>query len=216
MKEQEAFERIASSRLIAGMRGQFGPDLALAVCEVLIQEGITNFEFTLNSEKPVEAMTRVKQEFGASACVGMGTVLSVSAAQEVLDAGADFVVSPAFQAHVVQHVMARNVLVAPGVITPSECLAATELGVRMLKIFPIGSLGIGYFKALRGPLDEIAFLCNGGINAENTREFLAAGAVACGLAGWLTGSGDMPLTTIRERARQLRNIVSELQAERSN
>ena len=213
MKETDAFNRIANSRLIAGMRGQFGPEVALKTCETLIQEGIANFEFTMNSERPVEAMMRVKREFGDIACVGMGTVLSVAAAQEVLDAGAEFVVSPAFQVSVTQYVMARNILVAPGVITPSECVAASELGVKMQKIFPIGSLGVGYFNALRGPLNNIAFICNGGINAENTREFLAAGAVACGLAGWLTGSGEMPQTTIRDRARQLRNIVTELEAE---
>lgn len=213
MNEQEAFDRIAKSRLIAGMRGRFGPDIALDTCETLIQEGIPNFEFTMNSEKPIEAMTQVKREFGDIACVGMGTVLSVAAAQRVLDAGADFVVSPAFQVNVVQHVMARKILVAPGVITPSECVAATELGVSMLKIFPIGSLGIDYFNAIRGPLSDIDFLCNGGINAENTREFLAAGALACGMAGWLTGTGDMPQKTIRERARQLRNIVEELAIE---
>ena len=213
MEEQEAFNRIVKSRLIAGMRGQFGPEVALRTCDTLIEEGIANFEFTMNSEKPVAAMMRVKREFGDLACVGMGTVLSTAAAQEALDAGADFVVSPAFQVSVVQHVMARNILVAPGVLTPSECVAAAELGVKMQKIFPIGSLGVGYFKALRGPLHDIAFLCNGGIDAENTREFLAAGAVACGLAGWLTGTGAMSQTTIRNRARKLRKIVNELEAE---
>ena len=210
MNENEAFNRIVQSRLIAGMRGRFGPAIALRTCETLMEEGIANFEFTMNSDEPIEAMVRAKREFGDDACVGMGTVLSVAAAQRVLDAGADFVVSPAFQVSVVQHVLARKTLVAPGVITPSECVAAAELGVRMLKIFPIGSLGIGYFKALRAPLSDIAFLCNGGINAENTREFLAAGAVACGMADWLTGTGDLPQETIRERARQLRRIVDEL------
>lgn len=210
MQENEAFARIRRDRLMAGMRGPFGPEVALPVCETLMSEGINIFEFTMNSEQPVEAMQRVKAEFGDDACVGMGTVLSVAAAQRVLDAGADFVVSPAFQAHVVQHVMAHGTLVAPGVITPSECLAAQALGCRLLKIFPIGPLGIDYFKALRAPLSDIAFLCNGGITLDNARQFLEAGAVGCGMAGWLVGSGNFSLETIRQRARQLREIVLEL------
>ena len=97
MNENEAFDRILQSRLIAGMRGGFGPEVALPTCETLVGEGIANFEFTMNSDEPIEAMVRVKREFGDDACVGMGTVLSVAAAQRVLDAGADFVVSPRFR-----------------------------------------------------------------------------------------------------------------------
>ena len=213
MNEDHAYKRIEQSRLIAGMRGCFAPEIALRTCTTLLEEGIANFEFTMNSEEPIAAMCAVKRRFGEDVCVGMGTVLSVASAQRVLDAGADFIVSPAYQTAVVQHVQARHTLIAPGVITPSECLAAAEMGVRMLKIFPIGPLGVEYFKAIRAPLANIAFLCNGGIHAENTREFLAAGAFACGLAGWLTGKGELPQETIRSRARQLRRIVDEMYAE---
>jgi len=175
-----------------------------------MEEGISVYEFTMNSAGAVEAMQAVKQEFGAEACVGMGTVLDVTTAQHVLDAGADFIVSPAFSPAVVKTAQAADVLVAPGVITPTEIVDAWAMGVKLLKIFPIGPLGLDYFKTIRGPLDHIKFMCNGGTNDITVRQFMEAGALACGMANWLTGDGHMPLDTIRSRARLLVQIVNEV------
>jgi 2-dehydro-3-deoxyphosphogluconate aldolase / (4S)-4-hydroxy-2-oxoglutarate aldolase len=209
MNIQTAYEFVERGAIMAGMRGKFTPDVALRVTGVLMEEGINVFEFTMNSVQPIEAMQAAKREYGADACVGMGTVLDTETARRVLDAGADFVVSPAFQPEVVSVVQAANVLVAPGVITPSEAVQAWGMGVKLLKIFPIGPLGIDYFKTLFGPLDHIKFMCNGGINPENARDFLKNGAVACGAGNWLTGDGTTPLDTIRKRAQMMRNAVEE-------
>lgn len=207
MNPQTAYEMIEKTMILAGTRGAFPPEVALRVAAVLVSEGINVFELTMNSEQPIEAMQAIKREYGAEVCVGMGTVLDVDTARRVLDAGADFVVSPAFQPEVVRVVLDAGVLVAPGVITPSEAVNAWAMGVKILKIFPIGPLGLDYFKAIFGPLDHMKFMCNGGMNAENAYAFIQAGAVACGMAGWLTGDGSMPETTLRQRARALRNAV---------
>ena len=161
----------------------------------------------LNSELPIEAMQAVKTAYGDRAIVGMGTVLSVDEAKQVIDAGADFIVSPAFQPKVVQTVMDAGVFMAPGVTTPSEAVAAWEMGVPLLKLFPIGALGIEYFKAIYGPLNHMNFMCNGAMNAENARAFIQAGAVAVGMGGWLTGTGSTPPEAIRSRASMLKNAI---------
>jgi 2-dehydro-3-deoxyphosphogluconate aldolase/(4S)-4-hydroxy-2-oxoglutarate aldolase len=80
----------------------------------------------------------------------------------------------------------------------------------MLKIFPIGPLGLEYFKAITGPLDQMKFMCNGGMSDQNVGEFLRAGAVCCGLVGWLTGDGTWPHDKILARAKTLRRIVNEV------
>lgn len=210
MDAEQAFKYVETCGLMAGLRGHFPPETALRVAEVLMQEGIIVFEMTLNSERPLEAMQAVKRAFGDDACVGMGTVLDTTQARQALDAGANFVVSPAFNPAVVREVQAADVLMAPGVITPTECAEAWALGVRLLKLFPIGPLGIDYLQALRGPFDHMKFLCNGGMSDLNVGAFLKAGAVACGLGSWLTGDGHMPLETIRDRARRLRQIVRDV------
>jgi len=207
MNTQTAYTYCEKSGIVAGMRGAFPPDVALRTTAVMAEEGINVFEFTMNSDQPIEAMQAVKKEFGDSACVGMGTVLDVMTAHKVLDAGADFVVSPAFQPDVVKAVIAQDVLMAPGVITPSEAVAAWEMGVKLLKVFPIGALGIDYFKAIIAPLDHMKFMCNGGMTDQNAREFILAGATCCGMAGWLTGDGTWGESRLRSRARILRNGV---------
>jgi 2-dehydro-3-deoxyphosphogluconate aldolase / (4S)-4-hydroxy-2-oxoglutarate aldolase len=213
MTIDKANQMILDGVILAGMRGAFPPATALKVCETMVEEEINLFEFTMNSQQPIEAMQAVKKQFGEAACVGMGTVLDVETARKVIDAGADFIVSPAFQPEVVEFVLSKGVFIAPGVITPSEAVAAWGMGVKMLKLFPIGSLGLDYFKAVFGPLDHMKFMCNGGMNDNNSRELIQAGAVAVGMASWLTGDGTWTDSRLRSRARVLVNAVAVARGE---
>lgn len=210
MDSETALRWIKTDGIVAGMRGAFPPDVALRVSEVLMNEGIRCFELLMNSEAPIAAMRALKAEYGDAACVGMGTVLDVDSAEAVMDAGADFVVSPAFQPDVVTAVMARDVLMGPGVATASEAVAAWDMGAPLLKIFPIGALGIEYFRAIFGPLSHMTFMCNGAMDDQNAREFLLAGAVACGMGGWLVGDGAWSKSRLRSRARILVNAVASV------
>lgn len=207
MDSQTAYRFIEAGSLMAGMRGQFTVDVALATTTTLMRSGINVFECTMNSIDPITVMQAVKKKYGEDACVGMGTVLDVESAHRVIEAGADFIVSPAFQPDVVQVVLDASILVAPGVITPSECVAAWEMGVKLLKIFPVGAIGTDYFKAISGPLGHMKFMCNGAMTADNVKLFLQAGATACGMAGWLTGDGTMSQEIIHRRAQLLRAAV---------
>lgn len=207
MNPDAALSEIERGSIMAGMRGNFPPDIALAVTAALMESEINVFEFTMNSTRALEAMQAAKREYGDDACVGMGTVLDADTARRALDAGADFVVSPSFSREMVATAQQADVLAIPGVITPTEAVDAWATGAKLLKIFPIGVLGVDYFKAVRGPLDQMAFCCNGGMDETNVGTFIKAGALACGLAGWLTGDGSMPLDTIARRAQVLRDIV---------
>lgn len=212
MNAQTAYDRIVQGGLMAGMRGHFPPDLALEYVRVLLDAGqIDVLEFTMNSEQAIEAMQAAKREFGDAVVSGMGTVLDAETAKRVLDAGADFIVAPSFNREVVALAQSADVMIAPGVITPTECVDAWAMGVKLLKIFPIGSLGLDYFKSVRGPLSHMKFMCNGGMTDQNVGDFLKAGAVACGMAAWLTGDGSMPLERVAQRARALRAIVTSVQ-----
>lgn len=208
MGAQATLEKMESQGIVSGMRGAFPPAEALRVVGILTQYGINGIELTMNSEQPIEAMQAIKSEYGDDVCVGMGTVLDVETAKRVLDAGADFVVSPAFQPEVVEVVMSADVLVAPGVITPTEAAVAWSMGVKLLKLFPIGVLGIDYFKTLFAPMNHMKFMCNGGVHPENIYEFIKAGAVMAGMAGWLTGNGKpWADDTLHHRAKLIRHAV---------
>ncbi len=210
MHMDTAYSMIEATSFLAGMRGDFPPKTALQIAEVMMTEGIPIFEFTMNSVEPIEAMKAVKKEYGDEACVGMGTVLNTEQAARVIDAGADMIIAPSFNPDVVNRAHEAGILAVPGVLTPTEIVNAWDLGVKILKIFPIGSLGLGYFKSVRGPLDHVKFMCNGGMTDENSADFLRAGAVCCGMANWLTGDGHTSLDVLRGRARKLKSIADEV------
>lgn len=207
MGKDEIFNVIEHSGIVAGMRGNFPPEIALQVCNTLFNEDINVFEFTLNSVQAVEAMQAVRSELGEDIAVGMGTVLSIEDAKTCIDAGANYIMSPAFQPEVVQYVEDAGVMMIPGVATPSEAVAAWAMGVKLLKLFPIGALGLDYFKAMFGPLSHMKFCCNGAMTAENAHALVQAGAVAVGMGGWLTGDGSWPDSKLRSRARILVNGI---------
>lgn len=206
MDSSTALNRVERCGVVVVMRGNFPPEVALPAVETLLAAGIDVFEFTTNSPAAFESMQAVQQRFGADACAGMGTVLDAAMARRALDAGAQFMVAPSFSPAVVEAALAADVLIAPGVITPTECVDAWALGVRLLKLFPIGTLGVEYFRTLRGPLNHMRFMCNGAIDDVNLIEFLKAGAVAGG-TGWPVGDGSWPVTRIDERGRRLRHAI---------
>ena len=53
----------------------------------------------------------------------------------------------------------------------------------------------------------MTFMCNGAMDDQNAREFIQAGAVACGMGGWLVGDGTWSKSRLRSRARILVNAV---------
>lgn len=207
MNAETALAQVEQCGLVAAARGNFPPPVALKLARVLMDAGINIFEFTMNSVQPLEAMQAVKREYGDAAVVGMGTVLDVDTAKRAIDAGADMIIAPSFDPDVVRVTLEAGLLAVPGVLTPTEIVNAWNLGAQLLKIFPIGAMGLEYFKSVRAPLGHVKFMCNGGMTDENIGAYMKAGAVACGMAGWLTGDGSWPVEKVAQRAQKLRAIV---------
>ncbi|HRF95525.1 MAG TPA: bifunctional 4-hydroxy-2-oxoglutarate aldolase/2-dehydro-3-deoxy-phosphogluconate aldolase [Aggregatilineales bacterium] len=208
MLPQHVLDRLLTEAVMVGMRGNFPPPVALRTAEIMREHNMTIFELTLNSVQPLEAMTALKKQWGDGVIAGMGTVLTVDDAERAIGAGADFIVSPAFVPSVVEYAQKMGVFVAPGVITPTEAVTAWAMGVTLLKLFPIGALGLDYFKAIFAPLNHIRFMCNGAVDGDNIPQFMKAGAVAAGMGGWLTGDGQMPEALMRSRAQALREGIA--------
>lgn len=215
MKAKNALARIERCGIIAALRGSFDEVRAIKTCEILYEQGIDVFEFTMNSAQPIPTLKAVKAVFQGRALVCMGTVLDTETAHRVIDAGADFLLSPGCDPAVVKTVHDAGLLMCPGVLTPTEILGAARLSVKLHKLFPVGPVGVGYLRAIKGPLRHMKFLCDGGMNLDNVPEFLAAGATACGLVEALTGDGTESPGAVRERAKRLMNAVSEVRAKRA-
>ena len=93
----------------------------------------------------------------------------------------------------------------PGALTPSEVVSAWQLGASAVKLFPASIGGPGLVKAISAPLGHIPLMVTGGVDDSNAATYIAAGAIAVGVGGWLVGGDD--LETIRDRATKLVDAV---------
>jgi len=153
--------------------------------EALCAAGLPGAEITLRTPAGLEAI-RLLAEAYPTALIGAGTVRTTEDAARVIDAGAQFVVSPGTDPDVVAFCCEREVLVMPGVCTPTEIQAGLRAGAPLLKFFPAEpSGGIPFLKALSGPFRDVGFVPTGGINSDNLASYLKLPQViACG-GSWM-------------------------------
>lgn len=167
--------------IIAILRG-IAPEDAKAVGEALIETGITTIEIPLNSPRPLESIALLAKAFGSVATIGAGTVLSVQDVRQIASAGGSIVVSPSFDAEVVQETKSLNMASWPGVLSPTECFAALKAGADGLKIFPCSVLGPSGVKAIRAVLPpETSVYAVGGAGPTNFADWIAAGVNGFGI-----------------------------------
>ncbi len=176
------------------------PETARAVADALATGGVGAFEITLN--EPIDRALRGIEAVAARSRgleVGAGTVLTIKSAQAAIDAGATFLVMPHTDPELVDWAAARGIAALPGAATPTEILAAWRAGAAAVKVFPASSLGPTFLREVRGPLPDIPLLPTGGVTADTAGAFIAAGAIAVGLGGWLIGDGEPARVTTRAR-----------------
>lgn len=194
--------RLLASPLVAILRG-VKPDEVLAVAETLVDAGWSSIEVPLNSPSPFASIERLAARFGNRIVLGAGTVVTVADVQRCADAGARLVLSPNRDAEVIRRARALDLLVMPGVATPSEAFEALAAGAQSLKLFPADVLGQASFKGWKAVLPAgVPMFAVGGVDAGNLRSFREAGAAGAGLGSSLYAPG-RPLDDLRARARAL-------------
>ena len=195
-----ADKAIRGGRLIAIVRvRRLTVESARTLTEVLVGAGVRAMEFTLTTTDALEAITAARIVAGDCAVVGAGTVLAEGQVVDAANAGAQFIVSPDVHPGVIGRTVQLGLLSVPGAFTATEVRCAVKAGAGMVKLFPAGSGGDAYLRALRGPLPDVAFVPTGGIRVEDVPAFLAAGAVAVALGSWLVPSAE-DLSGLAERA----------------
>jgi 2-dehydro-3-deoxyphosphogluconate aldolase / (4S)-4-hydroxy-2-oxoglutarate aldolase len=172
-----------------------------AVIDALRAGGVPLVEITIDTPGALQAIARAASD---GLTVGAGTVTTPEEVRAAVDAGAGFLVSPAFVPEMVASALAAGVEPIPGVLSPSELLAARRVGAEAVKVFPAGPAGgPALVRALRGPFPDVPLLPTGGIGPQDVKAFLDAGATCVGLGATLVGSEPPSadgLDAIRSRA----------------
>ena len=163
-------------------------DLAQAVplAQALVAGGVRVLEVTLRTPVALDAIRLIARDV-PEAIVGVGTLTRPEDFAEALDAGARFGVSPGLTPVLIEAARDSGLPLLPGVMTPSDVIAARLAGFRELKLFPAQQAGgIGMLKALAGPFPDVTFCPTGGITVETAPDYLALPNVACVGGSWLT------------------------------
>lgn len=194
-------DALAHDRVMAIIRYRDGGDVVGAI-EALARGGIRVLEVTVDTPGAWDAIKHAAAR--PDIIVGAGTVTDPGHVDHLAAIGGRFVVSPGFDADVVEAALYHGLEPLPGVATGSEVLAARRAGVNFLKLFPAGALGVRYLAALRGPFGKESFVPTGGISIADTPDWLRAGAFAVALGSELAGrtapTTDDDLAAVTERA----------------
>lgn len=196
-------QQIKQAGIIAILRGDFSPDDMLQTGEALLAGAVTVMEITLNSPSVLTALPMLRKHFEGRMLIGAGTVRDVEGARQAIQAGAQFLVSPNFDAASAGYARKQGLLHLPGVFTPTEAQTAFAAGCRMLKLFPCDIGGPAHLKALRAPLNDVDFVPTGGISLANIADYARAGAAAVGLGSNLVAAPGQPVADLTARARAL-------------
>jgi 2-dehydro-3-deoxyphosphogluconate aldolase/(4S)-4-hydroxy-2-oxoglutarate aldolase len=162
-------------------------DDAVPLTEALIAGGLNCIEVTFRTAGAAESIARIRKALPA-AVVGAGTLLTPDNVKAAVDAGAQFGVSPGLSEAVSKAAHDHKLPLFPGVITPTEVMAALELGWKHLKFFPSETFGgVNALKALIGPFGHtgVKFIPTGGITAATLPNYIALPQVAAVGGSWM-------------------------------
>jgi len=166
------------------------PNVCTDLLKVLYDAGVRIVEFTNRGEKALENFALMK------ACavkdypdlyLGAGTIKNADDANKFIDAGADFLVSPALAEDVLTVAQQHNRLWIPGCMTPTEILRAENMGLHFVKIFPGNVLGTAFISAIRELFPKMSFMPTGGVETseQNLLTWFDAGVTAVGMGSKL-------------------------------
>ena len=163
---------------------------AIPLADALMEGGLSCAEVTFRTDAAEESIRLMSEKY-PEMLVGAGTVLTIEQVDRAVNAGAKFIVSPGFDAEIVDYCLAKNIPVFPGCITPSEVAQAVKRGLKVIKFFPAEQAGgVAMIKAMGAPYGMVKFMPTGGISAKNLSDYLSCSNIVCCGGSWMV-KGDL-------------------------
>ena len=180
---------------------------AVPLAEALVAGGLRALEVTLRTPAALDAIRAMKQVDGA--VVGAGTVTSQEDLAAVIEAGAEFVVSPGLTEPLAKAAARERIPFLPGIANAGDIMRGLDLGLDHFKFFPAEvSGGLPALKALAAPFHQCRFCPTGGIGPDNAAEWLAFDSVLCVGGSWVAPRGEPDRTKIEAMAREAAELAA--------
>lgn len=181
--------------------------------------GIACVEYTMTMPNSLDLIRQAVAALPGDLFLGVGTVLDGQAVDRAVEAGAKFVASPGLSSEMVEACNRHGVVSVVGAITPTEIMEALRLGADVIKVFPAGCAGPGFFAEMLGPFPGLCLMAAAGFTLATVKEYVAAGArivtvPAQGLDPAAYAAGDCP--AIVRVARRWVEAVREARSEKRN
>jgi 2-dehydro-3-deoxyphosphogluconate aldolase / (4S)-4-hydroxy-2-oxoglutarate aldolase len=165
-------------------------DEAKRAVDAIFAGGVRIIEITMTVPNAPSMIQGLVRHYGTDLLTGAGTVTNAAQAEICMDSGAQFLVSPGLSVPVLEIASKRGVLAIPGALTPTELMAASEAGAKLIKIFPCGSAGgPSHIKSLKAPFPHTRLIPTGGVNLANVAQYFTVGSFAVGVGGELVDLG---------------------------
>lgn len=157
--------------------------------QALVNGGLPCAEITFRTACAEEAIKLTVKNF-PDMFVGAGTVINRDQCERAIAAGSKFIVSPGFSEEVADCCAEHGMLYLPGIVTPTEAMAAIAKGLTTLKFFPASNYGgLKTIKAICAAFPYLHIMPTGGISADNILEYLAYDKIlACGGSWMMKGT----------------------------
>lgn len=205
---------LAEAGVIATLRAP-SPAAAHAAVSALLRGGVRAIEITYTTPHAGAVIADLAARYGEEILLGAGTLTTPDQVREASDAGAAFLVSPGYDADVVEAVLATRRLSMIGGFTPTEVMRLARIGVDVVKLFP-GSLGgPGLLRALRGPFPDLDYIPTGGVSDTNLAAWLEAGALAVGAGSELIPRDALARGDLEQITEQARRFMRAFAAVRN-
>ena len=162
----DMYEVFAQNPLLAILRN-VPKEITLDYAGAIRKGGVKVFEVALNSPDALEQIAMLRKAYGGECLIGAGTAITVERCQTALDAGAQFLLTPGTPVDVLAFCRDHNVMLLPGVMTPTDVAVSLQYGFKTMKLFPAGDLPRSYVKDLKGPYDDTNYIAIGGVTPDN-------------------------------------------------
>lgn len=185
MSRTDLLARVQSEQIIGIVR-ENSAVAAEAVADAYAQNGIRIVEITLTTPDALQLMSTIAKRYEGNITVAAGTVRSTNDAAAARRAGAEVIVSPHTNAHVIEYANENDLLCVAGAATCTEIIHAWELGADLVKVYPAHHLGgPDFIRTIRGPIRDVLMLAGGPVPLDEIDAYLDAGCVAVNLGGSL-------------------------------
>jgi 2-dehydro-3-deoxyphosphogluconate aldolase / (4S)-4-hydroxy-2-oxoglutarate aldolase len=194
--------------------------ISVDVLRAIYKAGIKAVEYTNRGEAALnnfKKLVEVRNSEMPGLLLGIGTIKNLEQAESYIVAGADFMVSPGFVKEVAEYAIRREILYAPGCMTPTEIIAAENAGIQLIKLFPGNLLGPEFLSGIRDIFPKLLFMPTGGVDTtkESIEAWFKAGVCAVGMGSKLISKKLMEqkdYTTIEKMTTEVLDIIRQVKS----